>query len=1449
MKHYKSLLALVSVTAVAVTATMGAESFRKLRPGDSPGSLQRMERTGKSPFRQKMPSAVSKSESTEGEVRLRGLVINSDMPYIGEFAVGSGIQVGNVYEDYEFDPSGSAVYADGKFYISTLYEPSIGATATAQYIYDAETWDLLDVREDLLPSSSAVCMTYDPLDCTVYGYFHNDDGGESRWFMYGTMNLATGEVIGLNSVDETDAFMCIAASPDGFLYGIDVNGQYCRIEKKTGDITVLGHTDVKPYYMQSAVIDWSTGKFYWAAMTDTGESSLYEIDPTTYIAKKISDFPQNQEFTGLYVAEDISDPGLAAAPENVSAVFDKDNLEGRVSFTAPGSCADGSALTGEIKAHVAVDGNHYEKAVSPGEECTFDVAVNSGGLYIFSAWVSDDKGNGHKATVQKWIGPDYPTEPGNVKLEKQDNKLSLTWEAPSTVGLHGGYVNPDEVTYVIGNIGLPLRVVYDYKGLSYEYEVPADLTADVKFYVRPVNGELVGPIVYSNEVTVGSPVLQTPVSLNAASIEKFIVIDANGDGETWTKQFGGYSSCEGPADDWMLTPEIRLNGGELYELKYEVSAKMGVLSPRTIQVFMGTGDTVSDMTFKIDEKTVTTIRLTSPDTETVTFTAPADGDYRIGFHDASATSGTLALHRIYLKSQASASGPEAPGSVTVTPAPLGELSATIGFVAPVKTIDGNNLEYISKIEVFNGDRLVGEVSDPAPGSEYSIVDDKATQGLNKYEIVATDNEGTTGLKATAQGWVGQDIPVLPENLSLVESEGNLVLSWEQPAEGIHDGYVVPEYIVYTVVEPTYGIAMGTAQGTEQISIPLGEITSQGIATLGLQVSNDAGTNPEMAISPSIIYGPAYTLPFHEHFSNGRTDYSWHISGESLSDDGGWMPVLDKGPDGEPGVTTFWGMFEEEEQELVSGKISLKDAEEPMLRFYQLFNIGEEYDGGSFSVGISESLEGEFETIYQNEISSNSDGWVAVEIPLAEHAGKEVVLSFKGSPIYGSLLIGLDDISIREKTDFDAAIEAIAIDKDEVEVGVSSAKVTARIQNHGVKDLAADSYKVGFYAGERRFALLDGRTMGASWGQEIFEAEYAPSVEDSDPSTIVVKIESEIDEYPANDVSASVNVYVVKPMRPEVTDLAGASVAEGIALTWTKPDQSGLPIREITDDFESYRDFDINRAGDWKIIDQDQIPGARVSYFFPGSTGPMGWVVMNPSEIPTFAEGSLDKRLPPYSGARYMVAFGPRGGDNDDWLITPELSGRAQEISFMARAESSREGREMFEVYYSTGSPAVADMVRLDDVDYRTALSGWEEHRFMVPEGAKYFAVRCVSHSRLAMHIDDFRYESAPTPLKVNFIGYNIYRDGHRLNDEILTSPSYLDSSVSDNESHIYTVRAVYDRGESDDSNEVSVSFNGIDSVTDDYEYGQYYDLHGRKVTENGNGNEIVVKRGQKVIRK
>ena len=54
---------------------------------------------------------------------------------------------------------------------------------------------------------------------------------------------------------------------------------------------------------------------------------------------------------------------------------------------------------------------------------------------------------------EAWIGFDVPEAPTDVHLaDNLDGTSQLTWTAPGTTGLHGGYVDPTQLTYNVYSI-------------------------------------------------------------------------------------------------------------------------------------------------------------------------------------------------------------------------------------------------------------------------------------------------------------------------------------------------------------------------------------------------------------------------------------------------------------------------------------------------------------------------------------------------------------------------------------------------------------------------------------------------------------------------------------------------------------------------------------------------------------------------------------------------------------------------------------------------------------------------------------------------------------------------------------------------------------------------------------------------------------------------------------
>ncbi|MBD5196802.1 MAG: hypothetical protein HDS89_05015, partial [Bacteroidales bacterium] len=223
-----------------------------------------------------------------------------------------------------------------------------------------------------------------------------------------------------------------------------------------------------------------------------------------------------------------------------------------------------------------------------------------------------------------------------------------------------------------------------------------------------------------------------------------------------------------------------------------------------------------------------------------------------------------------------------------------------------------------------------------------------------------------------------------------------------------------------------------------------------------------------------------------------------------------------------------------------------------------------------------------------------------------------------------------------------------------------------------------------------------------------------------------------------------------------------------------------------------------------------------------------------------------------SGSKYLISFCSKAGQNDDWAISPELSGNAQTVTLMASSFNVGGGfyhyYESFEVLYSTTGKEIDDFVlageAVDEVP-----ETWTKYSFNLPEGAKYFAIRCTSKDKYAFMVDDVTYSPKPTVTSDSFAGYNIYRDGVCLNETPVKETSYVDNMV-DKGDYTYVVTAVFGDEESNISNLATAIVteplgSGIDAIFSDDEELVIYDLMGRRLTKPVKGVNII--NGKKVI--
>lgn len=145
--------------------------------------------------------------------------------------------------------------------------------------------------------------------------------------------------------------------------------------------------------------------------------------------------------------------------------------------------------------------------------------------------------------------------------------------------------------------------------------------------------------------------------------------------------------------------------------------------------------------------------------------------------------------RIFVEPLIFDQAPEKPDGLLVTPASSGQMSATVQWTNPANAIDGTQLSEIDLVEVFINNELALELTTPEIGGEESHTISMASYDPATYNFsVIAQNSYGSGNPADYSTWIGEDVPASPANITLISDNGVPSLSWDEPSEGLHQGY-------------------------------------------------------------------------------------------------------------------------------------------------------------------------------------------------------------------------------------------------------------------------------------------------------------------------------------------------------------------------------------------------------------------------------------------------------------------------------------------------------------------------------------------------------------------------------------------------------------------------------------------------------------------------------------
>ena len=1392
--------------------------------------------------------------------------MGSEAPFgIYSLPANDATQMKSVKLDDNLSAFGGGVYVDGRYYMVD-YSPYDYDGTVSFRVYDVDAgWRLIEERHLNTYTSVASDLAYDPTTDRVYGCFR--ESATTNGYFFGTLNTITG--FSSKIADLKQELIALAATKDGRLYGISIYGMLYSVDKNTGALTEIGQTGKTVKYAQSATFDYPSGRMLWAMTPHyTHESpEICEVNLTDGTVTTLTTISDRYEFTGIYTTGSYADDNAPARPTSLKASLTGTSLTGKALIAMPDRTAGGGNLASSLGYKLWLDGSLLKEGQSQAGAGVEAALTLTRGMHHMKAVATNSAGRSQFAYCDFWAGSDVVNAVSPKAVMKDAQTVSVSWTAPQQ-GNHDGYFDPSLVTYTVTRQP-DAKVVYDGSATSFDDKEVADLQMGYYYYevAAKVAGEY-GDKVRTNVVQVGSA-LKLPYDQpfnDEVAAKTMTVIDANEDDETW-QFFGDCFICgvsqEGlDDDDWLVTPAFNLSKDSVYQVSMDVKAEEGYCE--TVAVAAGQKAEVASLTqtvlapTKVDNVNYRTL--------SAVFAPKHDGACHIGVHALSlyAEGSYLYLDNLKVKCIGSV---KCPGAVTEAKAePIGastDRKVEISFKAPVVNMGGEtltaNLKYIT-VKRLTDNKVVETFSNIIPGDICQMTDTPSADGTVSYEITAENAVGK-GETVTVSTYVGLDQPGAVENLRISSSDdGQVTASWDAPSKGKHGGLIDKASLKYnianvdgsslkstTVSEPSFSEQMTMNDDEQRLAWYV--VTPRTQQGKGIAASTD-----------TIFVGKPYAVPYAESFAKRSMQRGpWYGSMSALAE---WN-IMQYGTyadaaDLDNGFIAFSTVTTGASSDFIGPKITLKDTHNPRLSFY-VWNMKRSIHHLRVALRTPDGKRHQLDDILPNDFDGeDNDGrWLKYSYSLSDLRLYEYVqLIFTGvggntEDLTSIVPLYVDQINVDDPLSFNLTMGDVSAMIDKVSVG-DDVTVFANISNTGDKD-AAD-FDICLYRGETLVGKTHVDELAAGQNTDV-ELKDAPNSDAALSSLYHAEIAWDSDEEASDNVSKNV-VVTVLPGRPFVKDAKAeaADDMQSVALSWSEPEGISNGAEDVVEDFESYVPFTISHFGEWTLMDND---GASTLGIQDGSgdfvqydnvEAPMAFQVFNPSAV------SLSPLyFPTHSGSQVAAAFSAgRYTANDDWLISPEVDG-AQTVTFWACSPNNNYygTQEQMEVLCSVEGKSIGSFNKVGSTI--TVPGQWTQYSADLPEGARYFALRCTSKDQYILFVDDIKYRKAGTGLKL--LGYNVYRDGLRLNASPITATKYTDNRSVDTDV-TYSVKAVYNTGESRAANAVWDAASGISGVGEDNGLAQVriYDLSGRQmplgaslkkgvyvVRDNGKTRKICIK--------
>lgn len=701
----------------------------------------------------------------------------------------------------------------------------------------------------------------------------------------------------------------------------------------------------------------------------------------------------------------------------------------------------------------------------------------------------------------------------------------------------------------------------------------------------------------------------------------------------------------------------------------------------------------------------------------------------------------------------------------------------------------------------------------------------------------------------------------PTNIKLVDQQTSVRMTWDAlTADALTGETINPEKVKYTIYkvkenkeneesdvynnwdykgevtgETQYDILTNTDEGEPNLTV------------FGLTAEYDKYKSA-IAISELLPIGKAYSLPFTDSFKNAETENFWWVDCKNSDNYGLLTDASMKPADADNGCFGFMASEAGETCSLVSHKISLAGSGNPVVSFSQYFN-----SNGNVPLTLEVvKPDGTMETVDTKNVSNlNTSGWKTMNASLAKFANERyIVLRFHFTASTPKILTGIDNICIRDEKENDLSV---CINAPQKVTKGKKMKISVDVENLTEKSSPTFTLTVDINGKVMKKTEKKGVLKG--YKKKSYDIEYTTSTIDATIENLPINVEltADGDEYTDNN-TARATVLTETTWRNGVENLIAAMDGNKANLSWMEPKANA---KTIIDGFEDYDPWS-TAFGEWTLVDVDKATSGGVfpNSDYPHEGEPLAFIVMNPSDIGETLDAHTGEQFLGAPYPFYVASTETYYPDADEWLISPELSGKEQTVKFWAKNLRTKDyngnWQDNDETFYFLGSKTNTDLKSFTDyysygITHKFDVYGgeWTEFSVKISEGTKFFGIHHTTPATegLMLMLDDFTFEQGGTAKK-----YNVYRDG-----KLIGSYNGTACTINDNEGgeHTFAVTAVYADGSESTPSYVSgtTGISGSMTTLDKNTDSTIYSISGMRIgkTDKGIKPGLYIVNGKKRI--